>query len=208
MYGSSGTSYDYGWRIYNSRIGRFLSVDPITKQYPELTPYQFASNTPIQAVDLDGLEAKIVIWGDVNGKVQIIKTMSWNEVMKEKVGCLGHGTMHVYYDKRTNKATKVWYEGEGFVNWWKRKGEEEHKEREREANKDSRPPTEPDFFDKWIIRNTDQNEVKKLGDAFGDNAGGQNSNAVKDTERPEGSTPSQPTGDPFKPGGKCIGLRC
>jgi hypothetical protein len=34
-----------------------LSVDPLTKSYPELTPYQFASNTPIQAIDLDGLEA-------------------------------------------------------------------------------------------------------------------------------------------------------
>ena len=26
-----------------------------------LTPYQFASNTPIQAIDLDGLEARIVV---------------------------------------------------------------------------------------------------------------------------------------------------
>jgi hypothetical protein len=26
-------------------------------KYPDLTPYQFASNTPIQAIDLDGLEA-------------------------------------------------------------------------------------------------------------------------------------------------------
>jgi hypothetical protein len=37
-------------------LGRFLSVDPISKDYPELTPYQFASNTPIWAIDLDGLE--------------------------------------------------------------------------------------------------------------------------------------------------------
>jgi hypothetical protein len=35
---------------------RFLSVDPISAEYPELTPYQFAGNTPIQAIDLDGLE--------------------------------------------------------------------------------------------------------------------------------------------------------
>jgi len=44
-------------RIYDPRLGRFLSVDPITKKYPELTPYQFASNTPIRAIDIDGLEA-------------------------------------------------------------------------------------------------------------------------------------------------------
>ncbi|WP_166437076.1 LamG-like jellyroll fold domain-containing protein [Niastella caeni] len=51
-----GNQQDYGMRIYDPRIGKFLSVDPITAEYPELTPYQFASNTPIQAIDLDGLE--------------------------------------------------------------------------------------------------------------------------------------------------------
>jgi RHS repeat-associated protein len=54
----SGNQYDYGFRIYNPRLGRFLSTDPLFKSYPELTPYQFASNTPIKAIDLDGLEAK------------------------------------------------------------------------------------------------------------------------------------------------------
>ncbi|WP_443938772.1 RHS repeat domain-containing protein [Pedobacter sp. MW01-1-1] len=47
---------DYGMRIYDSRLGRFKSVDPITKQYPSLTPYQFASNVPTSGVDRDGLE--------------------------------------------------------------------------------------------------------------------------------------------------------
>jgi GH24 family phage-related lysozyme (muramidase) len=43
-------------RVYDKSLGRFLSVDPITRQYPELTPYQFASNCPIGMIDLDGLE--------------------------------------------------------------------------------------------------------------------------------------------------------
>ncbi len=47
---------DYGMRIYNGRLGKFLSVDPLTKSYPMLTPYQFAGNTPIWAIDIDGLE--------------------------------------------------------------------------------------------------------------------------------------------------------
>ena len=50
------TNYDYGFRIYNPAIGKFLSVDPLTKGYPMLTPYQFASNSPIGGLDLDGLE--------------------------------------------------------------------------------------------------------------------------------------------------------
>lgn len=56
-----GNFQDYGFRMYNTRLGRFISVDPLTKSYPELTPYQFASNMPICAIDLDGLEAKLAI---------------------------------------------------------------------------------------------------------------------------------------------------
>ncbi|MEO5684262.1 MAG: RHS repeat-associated core domain-containing protein [Chitinophagaceae bacterium] len=51
-----GNQQDYGMRIYDGRLGRFLSVDPITADYPMLTPYQFASNSPVSGIDKDGLE--------------------------------------------------------------------------------------------------------------------------------------------------------
>jgi len=51
-----GNQQDYGFRIYDPRLGKFLSVDPLYKQYPWYTPYQFAGNKPIWATDLDGLE--------------------------------------------------------------------------------------------------------------------------------------------------------
>ena len=47
-------------QLDNAHESRFLSVDPLTSKYPMLTPYQFASNTPIQAIDLDGLEAYFI----------------------------------------------------------------------------------------------------------------------------------------------------
>ncbi len=47
---------DYGMRINDNRLGRFLSVDPLTKKYPHYTPYQFAGNKPVNHIDLDGLE--------------------------------------------------------------------------------------------------------------------------------------------------------
>jgi RHS repeat-associated protein len=56
-----GNQYDYGFRIYNPRLGRFLSVDPLSPKYPFYTPYQFASNNPIMNVDIDGLEGDPVI---------------------------------------------------------------------------------------------------------------------------------------------------
>ncbi len=55
MYGE-GNAYDYGMRIYDPRLGRFLSVDPLSDSYPWYTPYQFAGNKPIWCLDLDGLE--------------------------------------------------------------------------------------------------------------------------------------------------------
>jgi RHS repeat-associated protein len=51
-----GNEQDYGMRIYDPRVGRFLSMDPLTKKYPWYTPYQFAGNKVIEAVDLDGAE--------------------------------------------------------------------------------------------------------------------------------------------------------
>jgi RHS repeat-associated protein len=57
---------DYGMRIYSPVLCRFFRVDPITKEYPELTPYQFASNTPIWAIDFDGLEASYTTINNVN----------------------------------------------------------------------------------------------------------------------------------------------
>ena len=51
-----GVFQNYGFRMYDTRIGRFWGVDPLTKDYPMLTPFQFASNTPIWAIDLDGQE--------------------------------------------------------------------------------------------------------------------------------------------------------
>ncbi|GAA3945144.1 hypothetical protein GO495_31090 [Chitinophaga oryziterrae] len=40
----------------NSAMHRFLSVDPLSGTFPMLTPYQYASNSPIMNIDLDGME--------------------------------------------------------------------------------------------------------------------------------------------------------
>jgi RHS repeat-associated protein len=51
-----GNQQDYGFRIYDPRIGKFLSVDPLLNSYPWYSPYHFAGNNPIHNIDLDGLE--------------------------------------------------------------------------------------------------------------------------------------------------------
>jgi RHS repeat-associated protein len=50
-----GNQQDYGMRIYDGRIGKFLSVDPKAKLAPDWTPYRFGFNDPIRYTDPDGL---------------------------------------------------------------------------------------------------------------------------------------------------------
>ena len=59
------TVYDYGFRIYNPQIAKFLSVDPLTSSYPWYTPYQFAGNSPVYNIDVDGLENSGYFWGEL-----------------------------------------------------------------------------------------------------------------------------------------------
>ncbi len=51
-----GNQYDYGLRIYDPRLVRFLSVDPLTDEYPWNSTYSYAEGDPINYIDLDGGE--------------------------------------------------------------------------------------------------------------------------------------------------------
>ncbi len=42
-----GNSLDYGARIYDARLGRRHSRDPLEVAYKSLSPYQFAANSPV-----------------------------------------------------------------------------------------------------------------------------------------------------------------
>lgn len=48
--------YAYGFRYLDPAINRFISVDPLALDFPELTTFQYASNRPVDGIDLDGLE--------------------------------------------------------------------------------------------------------------------------------------------------------
>src|SRR5690606_7506660 len=67
------TCYDYGFRIYNPALGKFLSRDPLSGNYPMLTTYQFSGNNPIVGVDLDGREFYVytLVAREENGKTRL-----------------------------------------------------------------------------------------------------------------------------------------
>jgi RHS repeat-associated protein len=51
---TSGSHLDFGARIYDSRIGRFFSVDPKTNSYPWQTPFAYHRNSPTMVIDFQG----------------------------------------------------------------------------------------------------------------------------------------------------------
>jgi RHS repeat-associated protein len=76
-------TYDYGFRIYNPTIAKFLSVDPLTQSYPELTPYQFASNSPISGIDLDGHEFVLKIYSPILSE-KFNKAVNENDIYEQR----------------------------------------------------------------------------------------------------------------------------
>ncbi|UTW66278.1 RHS repeat-associated core domain-containing protein [bacterium SCSIO 12643] len=67
----TGNSLDFGARIYDPRVGRWLSLDPLMAKYLGMSPYNFVGNSPIKFVDYDGKDFGVVVDHDA-GTVIIV----------------------------------------------------------------------------------------------------------------------------------------
>lgn len=67
----NGGSYDFGDRIYDPRIGRWLSLDPLMRKYAGLSPYNFTFNNPIIFNDPDGRDGRLTVVDGKDGSVNI-----------------------------------------------------------------------------------------------------------------------------------------
>jgi RHS repeat-associated protein len=69
-----GNSYTTEYRQYDSRIGRWLSLDPLMDKYPDISPYASYANNPIFFIDVDGDSIGIYTI-DKNGNFTHVKTV-------------------------------------------------------------------------------------------------------------------------------------
>lgn len=53
IYGD-GNGVDFGARILDTRLGRFLSIDPLFAKYPFVSPFVFTLNAPVFMIDREG----------------------------------------------------------------------------------------------------------------------------------------------------------
>ena len=59
------TGYDYfGARFYSPVLLSWLSPDPLSNNYPNISPYAYCAWNPIKFVDPDGNEAKMIVSGN------------------------------------------------------------------------------------------------------------------------------------------------
>jgi len=64
-YGFTGKELDetglqyFGARYYNPAAGRFMNVDPLLENHPDLTPYHYSTNNPLSFIDPDGKDFKL-----------------------------------------------------------------------------------------------------------------------------------------------------
>src|SRR5690554_3987752 len=75
-----GNSYDFGARMYDPRVGRWLSIDPMAHLREWVSPYNFVQNNPINRVDPTGARSEEPKDGDTrveNGRNEVYVDGSW-----------------------------------------------------------------------------------------------------------------------------------
>jgi RHS repeat-associated protein len=68
-----GNSLNFGARMYDTRLGRWMSTDPLEVKYPFVSPYNFALNNPIIFIDPSGEDVVIALGGFAKNKADIGK---------------------------------------------------------------------------------------------------------------------------------------
>lgn len=94
----NGNSHDYGLRIYDPRIAKFLSVDPIARDYPCLSPYNYTANNPVYLKDIKG-DKITIFYIDENGKERRFRykpgvKVPENEFIQKTVQAIEHLRQH------------------------------------------------------------------------------------------------------------------
>jgi RHS repeat-associated protein len=52
--------YTTEYRLYDTRVGRWLSVDPLFEKYVGMSPYNYCMLNPVMMVDPDGRETEYI----------------------------------------------------------------------------------------------------------------------------------------------------
>lgn len=89
-----GALHAFEYRMHDTRIGRFWSVDPLAGKFPWNSVYAFAENSPIGFLELEGLEAVVGVslGGDVNYRKSLLKSIYESAIVETIVAADKQGS--------------------------------------------------------------------------------------------------------------------
>ncbi len=104
--GKEGTSYDFGARMYDPRVGRWLSTDAYESEYVPISPYSFGLSNPIYFIDKDG--NKIMDPFSKGGNVEVVVVMEGDNVSFKayKINSKGKRLKEVEPSEKFNEMVK------------------------------------------------------------------------------------------------------
>lgn len=108
-----GSVIDFGARIYDSRLGKFFSVDPIT--YPFWSPYQYDANCPILVKDYLGMGV------DVDPPIKDGSQEGEMKHVEKEVTVSEYDGNFTFYQTFTQSENFYWHDGNSGENkgWYK-----------------------------------------------------------------------------------------
>jgi RHS repeat-associated protein len=140
-------NYDFGARIYDGRLGRWLSVDPSASMFPNESPYLFVAANPTIYIDPDGkkriityiykkadgsTETAVVTDDDlISKRVRVDNTLDEHDWHYEYDWYDYSQTITINYDANGNetsrstsdvsydkKRTRTWYDLKWYAKAW------------------------------------------------------------------------------------------
>jgi RHS repeat-associated protein len=103
---------DFGARVMDVRLGKWLSIDPLVDEYPSVSPYNYSINNPIYYIDRGGMEPEPYYkwkhggwttpekWKKIQGSTSHIHVVNFGNL---------YGDDHNYVAIRDNKIKDKWW---------------------------------------------------------------------------------------------------
>jgi RHS repeat-associated protein len=102
----NGNAYDFGARIYDSRLGRFMTIDPAAQEYPAFSDYSFVANSPLQYIDPDGRRIRPVNKAANDALNALFSTYGTDKQLGEAFNLRYSNTSGDYYSNDVDAVNK------------------------------------------------------------------------------------------------------
>jgi len=116
--------YDSGARFYDATRNQWTTMDPLAETHPEISPYAFCANNPVNLIDPDGMDwyqwqddngNQATFWQDGDAKTVDYNGQTYNNIGTTYTHDIGGGTSITYTQNEATSMTFTGIDGSSFV---------------------------------------------------------------------------------------------